>query len=276
MKHYRTFPFKSPTLDRMHVRQSRREFLGFGLAVATAGLAIEPGAPIRASNLPASHTLMPRPGAQFHATMLGGSSEDGSVGERVGHEAEHIVHTLRHTHYQHKEYINVDTGTYDVDCSGFVSFVLQQVAPEHLQVIPKESGWEIPRAFKYEEFFSSLSSHPERGWSPIQDLSQVRRGDIVAWSLPDHLGKEGDTGHVFVVAAAPAKLEADLLAVRACDSSTLRHYHDSRRRDDGTFQTGVGAGTIHFKVDVAGKPLSFQFGPGDKFHSVPIAIGRPT
>jgi len=276
MKRYHVSPLEPPALDGIPVRQSRREFLRIGLALATGVLAIESEAPIRAGNLPAARLATPRPGAESRAAMPGGSGEAGSLGERVGNEAEQIVRTLRHTHYQHQQHIDVATGTYDVDCSGFVSFVLQQVAPEHLHLIPKESGWEIPRAFKYEEFFSSLSSRAEHGWRAIADLSQVRRGDIVAWSLPSHLGKEEDTGHVFVVAATPTEPEAGLLAVRACDSSTVRHHHDSRAQNDGAFHTGVGIGTIHFKVDGAGKPLSFQFGPSDRFHRVPIAIGRAT
>ena len=274
MKRYHASPVEAPPSDGIHVRHARREFLRIGLALATGGLAIEPGALIRAGNLHASHMVTPCPDAECRATMLGESGEARWLGERVGNEAEHIVHTLRHTHYQHKEGIDVATGTYDCDCSGFVSFVLQQVAPEYFQIIPKESGWEIPRAFKYEEFFSSLSSRAEKGWRAVPNLSQVHRGDIVAWSLPNHLRKEEDTGHVFVVAAAPTKLQAGLLAVRACDSSTVRHYYDSRAQGDGAFHTGVGTGTIHFKVDGAGKPLSFQFGPGDRFHRVPIATGR--
>jgi len=274
MKRSHIVPLKLAMSEGIRERHSRREFLGMGLALATGGLAFKPGAPIRAGNLPWALTVNPSPGAECRPTMLGDSGEGESLGERIGNRAEHIVHTLRHTHYQHHEHIDVATGTYDVDCSGFVSFVLEQVAREHLRVIPKESGWKIPRAFKYEEFFNSLPSHPEKGWRAIPDLAQVVRGDIVAWSLPSHLGKEEDTGHVFVVAAAPIQLEAGLLAFRVCDSSTVRHYQDSRAETGGAFHTGVGTGTIHFKVDGAGKPRSFQFGPGDKFHSVPIAMGR--
>jgi len=274
MKRYHASPFEPPSWQGIHLRHSRRVFLRIGVSLATGGLAIKLGAPMRAGHLPLAPLVVPRSGAAGGATMRGSSGEAGSLGERIGNEAEQIVHTLQHTHYQHTEHIDVATGTYDVDCSGFVSFVLRQVAPEILRVIPKESGWEFPRAFKYEEFFSSLSRPAEKGWRAIPDLSQVRRGDLMAWSLPNHLGKEEDTGHVFVVAAAAKQLEAGLLAVRAWDSSTVRHYHDSRAQAEGAFHTGVGTGTIHFRVDEAGKPLSFQFGPGDRFHSVPIAMGR--
>jgi hypothetical protein len=40
-------------------------------------------------------------------------------------------------------------------------------------------------------------------------------------------------------------------------------------------KTGVGTGTIHFPLDpTTGSPTAFQFGPGDPFHTVRIAIGR--
>lgn len=270
----RSDPIRAKMLEGIQVRESRRDLLRIGLLIAAGSVAIKPGAPFRVGSLPVPELIPERPGADSGATLSGGNGTPGSLGEKIGNEAEHIVYTLRHTHYQHNEVIDVAAGTYDVDCSGFVSFVLQQVAPEHLHLIPKENGWAIPRAFKYEEFFRSLAGHAEKGWRGIEDLSQVRRGDIVAWSIPNNLGKEEDTGHVFVVATTPAKVGEGLLAVRACDSSTVPHYEDSRMQNGGTFHTGVGTGTIHFKIDGAGKPQSFQFGPGDAFHEVPIAMGR--
>jgi hypothetical protein len=233
---------------------SRRQFLRIGLAIAGG--------------------ILLKPSAGHCAAILGEGGETGSHGEKICGEAEHIVHTLKHTHYQHHEEINPSTGTYDCDCSGFVSYVLKRVAPEQLQVIPKESSWAIPRAFKYEEFFSSLPGHAEKGWRKIRVISEVRRGDVMAWALPQNLGKDEDTGHVFVVAETPAKVEEGVFAVRVCDSSTVRHYDDSRAKSGEPFHTGVGTGTIHVKVDGAGKPQRFQFGKGDAFHTAPIAMGR--
>ncbi len=260
--------------NRNHLWNTRRDFLGKALAVVAGGLGISPTVLGQASSLHVTHMFPTRPMANPGGAFSGAGGDDSPLGEKIGTEAEHIVHTLHNTHYQHDEQVDIATGTYDVDCSGFVSLVLKQAAPEHLQVIPKESGWAIPRAFKYEEFFHSLSSHPEKGWHAVQEISQVRRGDIMAWAIPQNLGKDEDTGHVFVVAAAPEKLEVGLFAVRVCDSSTVPHYDDSRVEAGGKFNTGVGTGTIHIKADNSGKPLSFQFGKGDQFHPVPIAMGR--
>jgi hypothetical protein len=86
---------------------------------------------------------------------------------------------------------------------------------------------------------------------------------------------KADTGHVLVVARAPEVIGADLSAVRAYDSCDALHYGDSRELANGEQETGVGTGTIHFQVDqTTGSPIAFHLGPGDPFHSVPIAIGR--
>ena len=65
--------------------------------------------------------------------------------EKVGERAECVVEEVKHTKYQHKSYIDEATGTYDVDCNGFVAYVLQGVAPEHYHEIPKESDLVIGR-----------------------------------------------------------------------------------------------------------------------------------
>lgn len=267
-------PIGATPSDGIQVRESRRQFFRLGLAIAS-GILLRPSAPVQCGSLPMTPRVSPCPGVERCTANAAGTREAGALGERIGTEAEHIVHTLHHTHYQHNELVDPATGTYDVDCSGFVGYVLKRIAPQQFGAIPKENGWAIPRAFKYEEFFRSISGHAENGWRAVSELSQVRRGDIVAWAIPLNLGKDEDTGHVFVVAAAPAKLEEGLLAVRVCDSSTVPHYDDSRGQG-GAFHTGVGTGTIHLKIDASGKPLSFQFGPGDKFHAVPIAMGRAT
>jgi hypothetical protein len=201
-------------------------------------------------------------------------SGEASQGQQVAAEAERIVDNTRHTRYQYPPYsIDDETGTYDVDCCGFVSYVLECIAPEHYDLIPKVDGWPVPQAFKYEEYFHNLPTDGSVGWRRIDRLADSRRGDIIAWRLLQS-DSAGDTGHVFIVADDPEVLEAGLYAVRAYDSSNVLHYDDSRDLGDGEQQTGVGTGTIHFEVDGTGKPTTFQFGPGDPCLSAPIAIGR--
>jgi hypothetical protein len=212
-------------------------------------------------------------GTSSGMVVFAGADEDASLRDRVGNQAEKIIQNARHTKYQHNAYIDEATGTYDVDCSDYVSYVLERVSKRRLDMIPKEDWWPVPRAYKYYEYFHGLSLKDSGGWRQIEQLAHVRRGDIIAWQLPGSIEKDRDTGHVFVVADTPSALEGPLLSVRACDSSVLRHYDDSRVQD-GIFHDGVGSGAIHFRVDAAGRPIAFQFGPGDHFHEDPIAIGR--
>jgi hypothetical protein len=207
------------------------------------------------------------------AALLAQGDEAGSLPDHVGHEAERIIENARHTKYQHKAYIDEATGTYDVDCSDYVSYVLERVAKRHLDLIPKEDWWPVPRAYKYYDYFHALPADTTGGWHQIQQLAHARRGDIIAWALPGGPQKDRDTGHVSIVADTPSTLSEQLVAVPAYDSSTVKHYEDSRVRD-GMFHDGVGRGTIHFRVDATGNPTAFQFGPGDHFHEDPMAIGR--
>lgn len=201
-------------------------------------------------------------------------SSEATKGKQVADEALHIVDNTRHTVYKYPPYrIDDETGTYDLDCCGFVSLVLQRIAPEHYHLIPAVHGWPVPQAFKYYEYFAGLPTVGSVGWRPIGRLTAISEGDVIAWLLGGD--SAGDTGHVFVVAGKPEVLEAGLSAVPAYDSSNVLHYDDSRHLTDGKMRTGVGTGTIRFNVDEAtGSPTAFQFGPGDHFHSAPIAIGR--
>ncbi len=195
-------------------------------------------------------------------------------GEQVAAEAENIIDNVQQTRYQYPPYlIDNETGTYYVDCCGFVSYVLESIAIEHYEMIPPVPGWPVPQAFKYYEFFTDLTTTPLVGWRLIPRLANCVAGDIIAWRLlsPD---STGDTGHVFIVAGDPVVLESGDIAIPAYDSSNVLHYDDSRFLPDGQQTTGVGTGTINFKVDRSGGPAAFQFGPGDCFHAAPIAIGR--
>jgi hypothetical protein len=52
------------------------------------------------------------------------------------------------TDYQHNENIDAAAGIYDCDCSEFMGFVLQHVAPEYYAMVPLEPGQPIPGALE--------------------------------------------------------------------------------------------------------------------------------
>ncbi len=190
---------------------------------------------------------------------------------QVAGEALRILENTRHTTYQHKLFIDEATGTYDIDCSGLVSYILSRVAANHLSLIPIVTplGNSKSRllAQDYYDFFSQLPNETIDGWREILYLRDARRGDLIAWALPP---PNPDTGHIFVVAADPVPVAENTLAVMAYDASDIHHYDDSR----GHGQTGVGSGTFYLQVNSAGKPITFQFNAPDPIVSASIAIGR--
>jgi hypothetical protein len=197
-----------------------------------------------------------------------------SLPSQLAAQAELVVNSLKHTDYQHVEKVDVDRGVYDCDCNAFLSFLLLRTAPEHYQLIPKETTQLRPRAFEYYLYFHSLTSKSTVGWHRINFMRDVRRGDIVAWQLSPEIKKGVDTGHVLVLAETPTENSDGTFKVRIYDSAAKPHFEDTRGTGPGQFPTGVGSGFLNFKVDAEGRPTEFQFSPGHGFEKFPIAIGR--
>jgi len=190
--------------------------------------------------------------------------------QQVAGETIRILGNMQQTRYQHNIYIDETAGTYFVDCSGFVSYILERVAPNHLSLISFDPPETRPLAQDYYNFFSSLPTETTNGWRQILTLAHARSGDLVAWALAP---PNEDTGHVFVVAADPVQISEDTYSVEAYDASDILHYDDSRGPGK-RFQTGVGSGTFHIQINGGGSPIAFQFGPGDPVVPNSIAIGR--
>jgi hypothetical protein len=191
-----------------------------------------------------------------------------SLSEQIASQAEFVVNNFQETHYTHNLHIDVDQGVYDCDCSEFVSFVLETIAPEHYALIAATVAPSRPLARDYQAFFASPALESTGGWSRIHALSDARRGDIIAWLLPI---SSGNTGHVFFVAEPPGLMDPGIFSVRVYDSAQVPHYEDTRSGGEN----GVGSGFINVKVDAAGSPSEFQFGPSEPaWVAAPIAIGR--
>lgn len=173
--------------------------------------------------------------------------------------------------YTHDTHVEVETGTYDMDCSGFVGYVLELLAREQYATIHNGGGVHGPLAVDFYNHFAALPPEGAGGWVPIRPLAQALRGDIVAWKRD--IPTKGDaTGHVFVVADEPVVFDDGVVAVSVYDSSDVIHYEDSRGQGGDSPATGVGSGNIHFRY-VEGR-IQFQFDGGDKFHDAPVSIGR--
>jgi hypothetical protein len=190
---------------------------------------------------------------------------------QVAAEAEAILHRVRHTVYTHDTDVDVATGTYNMDCSAYVGYVLQAIAPQHYDTIHNGGGAHGPLAVDFYHRFHALPPGGADGWRPVHPLADARRGDIVAWDYP--MVKPGDnTGHVFIIVADPQVLDDGVVAVPVYDSSDVIHYDDTRGHGGDSPATGLGSGTIHFRYTSSG--IQFKFGPGDPYYDAPVAIGR--
>jgi hypothetical protein len=207
-------------------------------------------------------------GPLFCLTAAGPS--DAKLGQNIADAAETLIGRIHETHYEHVTHVVQSDGIYDMDCSGFVDYLLKRVAPEQYADLPIETGHPRPRAASYFEFFHSLPGNPLAGWKSIDQLTDVRRGDIIAWALEASTQKPGDTGHVVIVAAPPVSTRAREYRVTVYDSSGIRHDADSR--PEGT--SGIGEGVITISVDDRGAPVGFRFNSHAHFHLETIAIGR--
>jgi hypothetical protein len=197
-------------------------------------------------------------------------SEEIKDSQNLADAAETLLAAVRETHYQHRTQVDQAEGVYDMDCSGFVDYLLKRFAPAQFALIPVESGHARPRAKIFFQLFDGLRENPVPGWSAVDRLTDVRRGDIIAWELATATEAPGDTGHVIIAAGQPVRKRENIYSLEVYDSSGIRHDNDSR--PPGT--SGIGKGTINFKIDPTGKAIAFQFNSAAHFHEEPIAIGR--
>jgi hypothetical protein len=193
-----------------------------------------------------------------------------SRGENLADAAQQLLTGIHETHYQHKTYVVESAGIYDMDCSGFVDFLLKRVAPERYADLPIEPGHARPRAAIYFDLLSGLRRHDLPGWKAIDRLADAQRGDIIAWELEAATQRPGDTGHVVIVAGSPVLAGAVEYQVAVYDSSGIHHDDDSRPKET----SGIGKGVILFQVDDRGAPVAFRFNSHAHLHLEPIAIGR--
>jgi hypothetical protein len=196
-----------------------------------------------------------------------------SLALKLADQASNVLANVKETRYVHTPSVDAAAGIYDVDCSGFVSWILQQIASRHLQQIPVDDTAHRPLAHNYYQFFASRSVEAAQGWQRISGLGNARKGDLVAWQLADN-PHGGDTGHVFVVHATPVANPDGTLRIHVIDASDVKHFADSRGTGPGQFATGVGSGFIHFQLDGDGNPTAFQFNANETPVTVPIAICR--
>lgn len=202
-------------------------------------------------------------------SQIAQSAGERTTGTDLVEAVRQVLANVRETSYQHHSKVDPSNGIYQLDCSEFVSLILERVAPKHYQEIPTEPGHSQPRARMYFRFFKELERQPRAGWQPVTNLADVAAGDVVAWEKLS-TGGQGDTGHVMIVAKSPHRNQDGTFQVRVYDSSAIPHTEDSRPAG----RSGVGSGSVVFRVNDNGAPRAFRFNPQSRWHSEPIAIAR--
>lgn len=162
-------------------------------------------------------------------------------------------------------------GVYIVDCSNFVDHVLQETSPHAYSSLVSASGADMPATFHYYNFFTELSSDPDNYWNKVNDVSQLRAGDILVFRYKSRRGTQTG-GHVMVVMDKPLR-DDNVYLVRVADSARSGHSEDTR--PDNT--SGIGIGTLLLKTNPkTGRPSAFAWGLNSYWNkNVSIAMARP-
>jgi hypothetical protein len=192
----------------------------------------------------------------------------GHGGAALVAEASRVLSTMTSSSYSHKTHI--DGTTYDVDCSGFVDYLLARVAPSALDEL-RAATVKRPLARHFVQFFQA--PHDAGHWRRVARVSELAAGDVLAWKKPAEVTST-NTGHVMIVAAAPQLRGGSVWIVPIFDSTAAPHGKSDPRK--AAHATGVGRGAVLLEVDGAGAPIAYVWSDAKKSrrHATEIALGR--
>lgn len=193
-----------------------------------------------------------------------------SPSEQILESARQVLTSAKESKYQHTTHVDEAAGVYDVDCSGFLCFVLKKVSREHYKAVPYPSEHRRPLALQFYEAFTSGSEATQKYWKHIGTVRDARPGDVLVWKRAEQIvGK--DTGHVMIIEETPVEDGPNLYRVAVMDSTESPHANDTRAAGS----TGVGRGTLWIVTDPQGRPTAYHWKlKKGKPHEIDIAIGR--
>ncbi|UCG67214.1 MAG: hypothetical protein JSW12_09610 [Deltaproteobacteria bacterium] len=197
--------------------------------------------------------------------------EPQSSASRILYQAKQILSNLKSTHYSHKTDVNENSGSYILDCSALVCYILGRAAPGSLASIPVDPTHRHARAKNFYDTFSNApTTSAKNGWQRIVRLMDAEPGDLIAWRK-DPVPQKGNTGHIVIVLEKPVKEKDGAIRIIALDSSRSGHAQGTRKKGD----SGVGVGIMWFRVDEAGAPIALHWSNRKrKPETYPIVIGR--
>jgi hypothetical protein len=184
-------------------------------------------------------------------------------------EATRVLDTMTASTYTHKTHI--DGTVYDVDCSGFVDYVLGRAAPVALTEL-RAATVKRPLARHFVDFFAAPTAL-RTAWEHIARVQDLSPGSLVAWRKPDDVTST-NTGHVMIVAGAPTHQKDGAWSVPIIDASASPHGKDDTRKHSRA--TGVGRGTMVLETNAAGAPVAYRWSPlhSSHRHATEVAMGR--
>jgi hypothetical protein len=187
-------------------------------------------------------------------------------------EATRVLDTMTASTYSHKTH--VEGTVYDLDCSGFVDYVLARVAPAALGEL-RAATVKRPLAKHFVDFLAAPAAGAARTpWERITRVEELTPGSLVAWRKPADVTST-NTGHVMIVAAPPTQREDGGWLVAVLDSSASPHGKDDTRKKHHA--TGVGRGTMVLETNARGAPVAYRWSPlhVSHRHATEIVMGRP-
>lgn len=199
-------------------------------------------------------------------------ASDGSYDVLV--RVDEVLNALTYTVYRDSgEYWSDSKGRYEVNCSRYITRVLDDAVPEALDEIREYFNTSVPRAEDYYSYFKSISKGGTRGrWRRPSEFSDLRPGDLLVWKYKEE-NDRGTTGHMNFIVSVPqrdTRFSSPVYRVRVSDSARSGHTNDNR----GSSGSGVGAGDILVKVDSSGQPIAYAWSINGNFKTDYIAMGR--
>lgn len=180
------------------------------------------------------------------------------------------VDTLNYSKYKlGGTQVDTQRGVYIVDCSTYVDYILKTVYPHAFFSLVDSTGADKPTTQHYYNFFTELADDSKNYWDRIDEVEQLRPGDILVFRNKSRMRSVG--GHVMVVMNKPIR-DIDSFLVRVADSAPVGHTHDTRP----SHVSGIGIGTLLLKVDHSGQPFAYAWKVGSQWkRNVNFAMARP-
>ena len=219
---------------------------------------------------------------------------DNALAEHIYDKAEEIFEHTTFSCYEHlhegaQEQVQQIAGSYQIttDCSGFVSYVVRSVAPEHYAVLRVRTRSSYPHAKIFATFFRQLTKESSaNGWLGINSLQDLQHGDLIAWAAPlnKQTGKHRNTGHVMIVVDPPQKIRTEIVRgspvhfvdVYVIDSSSVEHFSPQVLPPlmHQQYRSGIGKGNIRLVIDQNSNVIGYW--EGTFSHEKNRAILGPT